>query len=338
MAKENAVIKLKADLKAGKTERLYLFYGEEDYLKDLYTKKILSIVPDDSFSEFNKIIIDGKTADLIEISDALESFPMMSDKKVILIEDSGIFKKATEAQKDFYDKAFKNLADDTILVFSESEVDKRSALFKAASKAGLAVEFKPLSDLELVSFIIREANSSNLKIQKDCAEYMVEICEHGLLNIKNEIAKLAGYCTEEITKTDIDQIVSKSLETKVFDLCDVLMEKNADKALSMIGDLKTTKTSPFQLLYILFGSFDKMLRAKLMLENGMSYDEICSVMGLAPFIAKKYINGAKGFSKDELKNMVTAVAEIDLSIKQGAIAEWDAFQKYITDFFKGDEL
>lgn len=337
MAKENAIIKLKQDLKANKTERLYLFFGDEDYLKDLYVKRIFSLIPDDSFSEFNKITIDAKTADLIEISDALSSFPMMSDKKVVLIEDSGVFKKATEAEKDFYDNIFKNLADDTILIFKESEVDKRSSLYKAASKAGLSIEFNRLNELELVSFIIREANSRGLKMPKDCAEYMVEICEHGLLHLKNEIDKLSGFCQGEITKSDIERIVSKSLETKVFDLCDVLMEKNADKALLMLMDFKTAKVSPFQLLYILFGMFDKMLRAKLMSDSGMTYDEIISTMGLAPFIAKKYINSAKKFKKDELIYMVTKTAETDLLIKQGAILEWPAFEKYVTDFFKGDE-
>lgn len=334
MAKENPLIKLKKDLKENTLERLYVFFGEEVYLKELYIKKLLATVPDDGFEEFNKIIIDGRESDMFKVSEALESFPMMSDKKIVLIENSGIFKSPNQDEKDFYGKVFSSLADDTVLIFSETEIDKRSSLFKSASKAGSVIEFELLSHTDLVAFVQREVMGLGSKIQKDVAEYLVDISDSGLSGLKNEILKLVSNCSDEITKTDIDRLASKSLQIQVFELCDLLMEKKTDKVLQMIEDLKTVKESPFKLLYILFGTFDKMLKAKLMTNEGILYQEITSSLGVPPFIAKKYINGAKGFSEDELIFMTKSVAETDLAIKQGKVDEWTAFENYINSFLK----
>ena len=77
-----------------------------------------------------------------------------------------------------------------------------------------------------------------------------------------------------------------------------------------------------------------MLKAKLMEREGMLYQEIAGELGVPPFIAKKYINGAKGFSEEELILMVKRVAEFDLAIKQGKTDEWTAFENYINDFLR----
>lgn len=332
MAKENPLIKLRKDLKENTFEKLYVFFGKETYLKELYIKKLLAIIPDDGFEEFNKIIIDAKEASLEDVAEALESFPMMSDKKIVLVENSGVFKSANAEEKDFYQKVFSDLSDDTILVFSETEIDKRGTLYKSASKAGAVIEFETLSHTDLVAFVQREVINCGGKIQKDVAEYMVNICDPDLSGLKNEILKLCGNCREEIGKTDIDRLVSKSLQIRVFDLCDLMMAKKTDEVLLMIADLKTTEKSIFNLLYLLFAAFDKMLKVKLSEGEGMTYSEIVSDLGVAPFIAKKYINGAKSFSKEELIFMVSRVAETDLLIKQGRMDEWSAFEDYINSF------
>ncbi len=337
MVKENPLIKLKKDLKENNLNRLYLFFGDEVYLKELYTKKILATIPDDGFEEFNKIIIDGKESDMFAVGEALESFPMMSDKKIVLIENSGIFKSPNQETKDFYSKVFGNLAEDTVLIFSETEVDKRSSLFKSAQKNGCVIEFELLSEADLIAFVQREVMASGKKIQKDVAEYLVNIGEGSLSSLKNEILKLTNACEGEITKTDVDRLASKSFQIRVFELCDLLMARKNDEALQMMEDLKTVKESPFKLIYILFGAFDKMLKAQLMQKEGMAYQDIIKELGVPPFIAKKYINGAKGFSEDELILMVKKVAEIDLLIKQGRTDDWSAFENYVTEFLYGKE-
>ena len=86
---------------------------------------------------------------------------MMTDKKLIHIKDSGIFQlksgkdeASTEEKKEFWTEKFKRISDDTVVIFDETAVDKRSALYKAAAKVGTVVEFTYLSEADLVTWVV----------------------------------------------------------------------------------------------------------------------------------------------------------------------------------------
>ena len=83
----DTLIKLKKTLKDGKTEPLYLFFGEESYLKELYEEKIKELVPDGGFPDFNRFKFEGPDNELNDYDDAWESFPMMAEKKCVLLAD-----------------------------------------------------------------------------------------------------------------------------------------------------------------------------------------------------------------------------------------------------------
>ncbi len=329
MAKEDSFLTLKQQIKSGDTGNLYLFFGEEVFVKDMYLEKMKSFVPDGGFADFNYIFLDAKDAVSDRVDDALDSFPMMSDKKLVVIKNSGLFKKANEEVKDFWLKRLADIPDYVLLIFDEQEVDKRNALYKAVIKHGLAVEFSYMKDYEVSAWVVRESQKGGKKISKDAADYLVAMCDPGIANVKNELSKLLDYCDDEIYKSDIDKVVSKPLSIVVFDITDGLMQGNGDKVMSIIMQMKENKESAFNVLYLLFSAFDKMLYSKLLLDEGMSYDVVASRLKVAPFIAKKYIDGAKNFSAEFLEDRICNASECDLNIKLGKVDEWTALIQYI---------
>lgn len=334
--KNDDLIKLKKQIKDNALLPLYVFCGEEDFLREMYVQKVIDCVPDGGFPEFNHITLNGADVPFSEYDDAWESFPMMTDRKLIHIKDSGIFstKRAAggpgaEEKKEFWLEKLGRVADDTVVVFDESSVDKRSALYKAAVKAGMVVEFNYLSDADLVTWVIRQSLKAKKKISKENAYYLTTLCDPGLGNINNELNKLLDFCGEEIYKTDIDRVVSKSTQVIVFELTDAIMAGNAQKAMATLVDLRNVKENAFTILYLLFSSFEKMLHAKLM--SGSPQGEIAAKLGVSPYIARKYIDGASGFSGEALVWMTRRVAEIDLAIKEGRTADWPALEQYVME-------
>ena len=274
MAKENSFLTLKQQIKAGNIGNLYLFFGEETFVKDMYLEKLKSFVPDGGFGDFNYIFLDGKDAESEKVDDALNSFPMMAEKKLIVVKNSGIFKKATEEVKEFWQERLSDIPDYVMLIFDEQEADKRSALYKAVTKNGLCVEFSYMKDYEVAGWVAREVQKAGKKISKDAADYLVAMCDPGISNVKNELMKLIDFSGEEIYKTDIDKAVSKPLSVAVFDITDALMEKNGDKVVSTVLKMRDNNESAFTILYLLHSAFDKMLYAKFLLDEGFSYDMI----------------------------------------------------------------
>ncbi len=328
-AKEDNFLKLKQQIKSNNIGNLYLFFGEETYIKGFYLEHMKKFVPDENFADFNHIVLDGKDASPDKVDDAVSSFPMMAEKKLVVIKNSGIFKSSTDDIKEFWQAQFANLPDYILMIFDEQDVDKRSVIYKSLVKHGMAVEFNYMKDYEAAAWAAREAQKSGKKLSKDSAEHLVAMCDPGIANLKNELDKLINYCDSEIYVSDIDKVVSKPLSIVVFEITDALIAGDTDKAMSTILRMKENRESAFNILYLLSNAFDNMLHCKLLLAEGATYDVISSRLGLAPFIARKYIDGAKSFSEDFLIRRVCKTAECDLSIKQGEIDEWSALFQYV---------
>lgn len=331
MSKESGMTDLKNQIKTGNINGVYLLYGQEIFVKDSYLKKMTELIDDGGMPDFNKIIIDAQKADLSEIDDAIESFPMLCEKKLILLKDSKIFKSPKEEVKDYWSKRLNSIPDYVVLVFDEKEVDKRSALLKKITKCGLVCEFGIMSQNDTVTWVERQVLNNGKKIDKNVAQYFVSVCDEGLSNVKNELDKLLSYCDKQIGKSDVDKIVSKAVGVKVFELTNCIMAKNADGAMKILSDLKTVKEPAFKLLYLLSGTFDKMLKSSLLLAEGNSYSDIATKIKVAPFIAQKYANSARGFGENYLTERIITAANIELQIKNGQIGDWEALELYVID-------
>ncbi len=336
-----ALIKLKKQIKDGKLSPLYLFYGDEEYLRETYVKRVADMVPDGGFPEFNHIKLEGADIPLSEYDDAWESFPMMTDKKLIHIKNSGIFKPprrkraedaaSPEEKKEFWTEKLKRISDDTVVIFDEAAVDKRGVLYKAASKAGQAVEFNYMSDADLVTWVVKQCLNRKVKMSKENAYYLITLCDPGLNNLRNELDKLFEYCDGEILRSDIERVVSKSVQVVAFELTDAVMSGDAAKAMSVLGGVKTTDYSSgaFGMLYLMLSNFENLLRVKLMGDAPQS--EIIAALKKGAFIGGKYIELAARYSAASIRWMMRRVAEIDLAVKEGRVGEWDALEQYVME-------
>ena len=113
------------DIKNGQFSNIYLLYGEEAYLRRQYRdnlKKAL-VAEDDTL---NCTSYSGKDINVNEIVDIAGTMPFFAERRVIIIENSGWLKSGEDRMVDL----IKNLPDTTYIVFVESEVDKRSKLYK----------------------------------------------------------------------------------------------------------------------------------------------------------------------------------------------------------------
>ena len=86
---------LQEDLKTGNFKHCYLLYGEEPYLVQQYKtrlKNALSVEGD----TMNTSVFSGKDIRPEALIDLAETLPFFAERRVILVENSGFFKKSTE--------------------------------------------------------------------------------------------------------------------------------------------------------------------------------------------------------------------------------------------------
>lgn len=322
---------LQKQLKSGEFANIYLFYGEEEFLKEYYFSQLKSRMIEDSFKDFNFSVFSGKHIDLQQVWDAIESLPVMAQRKMIVIKDSGIFKSPKAEEKEFWEKSLPDIPDYACVVIYEADVDKRSKVYKLINKHGVVVEFAYQKTVDLVNWVERVVNSYHKKIDKHTIYYLLEHCNQGMVSVKNEIEKLVHYCEDKtnIEKEDIDSICTKSTESRVFHMIDALMTNESQKAMELLEDMKVLKEPVIKILTLIARQFSGILKTKLLLNEGLSTGEITSRLGISPFITKKYMTHARNFSVSYLHDVLEECLKVDTDIKSSKVHDWTALQLFV---------
>ncbi len=313
---------LDRDLKNRSFKNVYLFYGEESYLKKQYRQSFYNAVVSDASAAFNYTFFEGSSAEPSSIIDACETLPFMNDKRLVEAKDTGLFIQGRKDASESMSKYISNIAESSILIFTEEKIDKRSRLYKEVSKKGCCVEFKRMEENELISFIQSLFENENTKIDTRCALYLLRSVGSDMSSLKKESDKLIAYKNgEDITKEDIDLICTKSLETEIFDLVGAIGSKKADKAIEIYNNLLLLKQSPLMILSMSARQFRLIIQCKYLYSKGLSPDQIGSQIGIRGFMAKNYIRQSANFTNKALLSALKDCLECDVGIKTGKISD-----------------
>lgn len=322
---------LEKELKTGKLHSIYLLYGEEEYLLQTCVKKIKRIFGD-IVNGINFIQIDDKNVDRL-ISD-IETPAFGYPKKLIIVKDSGLFKKESKSKQDktnknstLQEKIAKYLTEnkDTIneslvLVFIEKEIVKNE-LQKSIEQLGIICNFEKLKPIQISKRIKAICSAYKVKIDDKTLEYFIETCGTNMMTLINEIRKLIEYVGENgtITQEYIDLLSIKELDSVIFDLTDNIGQKKVYESLTILNELLYNKEPIQKILITLYNHFKKLYLTKIAEEYG---EDIKGVLNLKPnqvFLITKYKRQSAYFKKDELKTILQRLIDLDYKSKRGLI-------------------
>ncbi|MCR4435847.1 MAG: DNA polymerase III subunit delta [Clostridiales bacterium] len=318
---------LKKDIKSNKIKSLYLFYGQEEYLKKYYVDAIERVLLKDELKALNRITFEGK-ADVKGIMDACETVPVFSERKVVIVKNSGLFKPKKKTDEDgskFQSNDFsgyiKAIPEHACLIFVEEEIDKRLKLVETIKTYGLMVEFGLQKPAELVKWVVKVFRSYGKYIDTPVASHLVDICEPGMYEILNEINKVLLYMgnREKVSMDDLEEVCTKSVKSRIFDLTDAIAERNGAKALRMLDEMITLKEPLPKILIMIGRQFCHILEMKLLAEEGMSTAEAASRLGITPYAAGKILKQAGNFAAQDLREAVRESLEMDIAVKTGKL-------------------
>lgn len=307
---------LKEDLKNQTFHPVYLLYGEEDYLKRMYRDRLKKAVLGDG-DEMNYSYFEGKDIDFPTLREAANTLPFFSDHRIIVVENSRMFKNASE-MADYLPQ----MPDTTVVVFVEKEVDKRNKLYKYVNKNGVAVEMTTMTERELKAWVAVILKQNGRKMLESTASYFLEQVENSMTNVKNELDKLISYTEgrEEIARDDIDAVCSVQVTGRIFQMMDAVASGNQGETLRLYHDLLTLRESPMSMLYLLTRHFNVLLQVKAM-SGRYDKSEMAKRAGVPPFAVGKYQSQCHRFSGEKLQRMLDACIETEYQFKRGSIGD-----------------
>ena len=314
---------LKKDLNNNSLKNLYLFTGPEVFLSEFYTNDIRKKLVGDSADDFNYMSFVRVVPDIMAADSFINSYPFMSDKKLLVIKDSGILKKAFDEDKKYWQKTLECVPDYCIIIFCENEIDKRNVIYKAIASNGSTVEFKYQSGQTLIAWIQKFVASNGKQIGSSEAEYLIQSCNPGMINLKREMEKLISCKSEnpKITRADIDRLVTKSLESQAFELAGDIICQNKAAAYKKLEALKALKMDISGILPALFYKFSVYRKIKLLSET-MSSREIASMLKQNEHYLKKDMATLSKVSIERIDKLIYACKDTDYKVKNGLSNLW----------------
>lgn len=317
------------DIKMGQLKNVYLLYGTEDYLKRQYRDKLKHalVEPDDTM---NFSAYEGKDINPKELIDLSETLPFFKEKRMILVENSGFFKNSCDDLTEYMSQ----VPESTCFVFVEEEVDKRSKLFKAASRAGSAVEFETPKEDMLIRWILGRIQREGKKITQSVMQLFLSKTGSDMENIDKELEKLICYTLDktEISAADVEAICTGQTENKIFEMIDAISARNQKKALDLYYDLLALKEAPMRILFLIARQFQNLLLIKSMSAKGYPAVSIAKTAGMPSFAVQKNLRQAGAFKINQLKEAIEDCGQAEEDVKTGRMADQLAVELLIVKY------
>lgn len=313
---------LKRSLKNGE-RNIYILFGDDGYLKKMYKDKISRQIsdPDDIFN-FQKF---GPESDLQEVYDSVLQFPMMSDKKCVILNDYD-FEQCDKADFEKLCTVISENPDSCVLIlwFDSMEIDhKKSSKFKklvsaAEKNNGIAALLNHRTQGELVKMLTDGAQKRGCRFESSAARYLVETTGQDINTLVNELEKLCAFAKGgDINKDMVDSVAVKTVEASIYNLSKQIIDCNMVNAMKTLDDLFFMRIEPIYVLSVISSCYVDMYRVFVGKSKGMTIPQIAEKFGYKnnQFVLDKAQTNIKKFDFNRFSLSFDALCKADKSLK-----------------------
>lgn len=313
---------INADIRAKELKPFYFFYGNEDYFITSLKNSIIN-----AFEDSTKLNVKSYNKDNFNVRDVIKyvlNEPFMNDKKLIIFDNLDYFKvskKDREKEINELLDAFNKTKDINIVLFYKTEFDDKYAkaykdniIADFFKENGVLLELKKLDEDTLWKYVQNRFKKRNVEIDRVNIAYFIRICGNDLLNLFNEADKLVAYLGDraKVEKSDIDAIVTRSLDDKIYTLIDLYNTNRIEESLKYYGDL-ITEGEKNEVIFASFSyNYTNLIICKDYMDRGKGLKEISEMMNMETWRVKKLMDANKFVSMDTLKSKVNRITKLSI--------------------------
>lgn len=309
---------IKRQIKEQEFHKVYLLTGDESYLI-LQAKELLVHALVAEGDEMNYTVFEENKIDFHSLGELAVTYPLFAAKRVLVLDRTGIMKTG----KDTLIEIFQTLPETTCMIICESEVDKRSKVYKWIKKNGYVGEFlkKDQTEKVLVRWVAALLAKEKKRIRESDVRLFLEWVGDDMFQIKNETDKLISYVGErpEICREDIEAITSGEVQNKIFELVAAIAAGDKCRALSYYDDLLLLKEPSMRILFLIVRQYRILLLIANMRGQYKTDKDIAQAAGIPVFAIRKNEVQLKGYTLKTLEHCIASCVQIEEEIKTGHI-------------------
>lgn len=294
---------------------VYLIYGEQELLLDQALAQLKSKVGKIADLDFNSDTFDGESASADDIVAACNTLPFASERRLVIV------KNVDQLSKDGLDRLLayiNNPAETTILALVAKKIAKNTKLYKAVDKLGglLAREAPGKAEWPKATRDMFARRGRELPV--DAAELLVTLTGRNLRALSAGMEKVIAYAGERtaLTREDIEAVVVRTAEMKVFDVPNALAERDCAATLRLLDRWLSSGETVYGVWALCLRTIRDLIAARAMIERGEgSAAQLGVALGRPEWMVRDLIRQAKAFGPGHLVDVLGAAADVEAQMK-----------------------
>tara|TARA_R110001632_G_scaffold105434_1_gene214803 strand:- start:10234 stop:11292 length:1059 start_codon:yes stop_codon:yes gene_type:complete len=306
---------------------IYYLFGEEEFYLDQLLDKFSNVIQPHE-KDFNFDLLYGQDVSPAKALGAARSFPMMAEKRVLIIKNFLQIGKGAGSEGSIQDfiPYIENPNPTCLLVlFDTGKPAGNTNLGKALSKnknVGYH-QFEALPDYLIPDWVISWTKSHHKKtIEPAAAQLLAQFVGNNLQLLSTEIDKVCTFLdtSENVSEAAVKKIIGSYREYTAIELKEALMKRNLEQALYISEQmLQHTKTDTGEIIRLVgfFNSvFTNIWQILRLAEKGQAKNQIQSELGIASaWYFNKLWDDASNFRYSDMPRVFEALLDADRSIK-----------------------
>lgn len=312
---------------------LYFFYGSEQFLAEHKIKVIKAQLVGGDLEDLNFVRLEGKKVSAADIEREVMTVPAMAEKRLVVVQNSGIFDNAKSKDFKAVCEILADLPDYLCLIFTERDFDKKKEknldVFK---KYGNVIKFDPLSPVQLERWLEKLFEDSGKTILSRDLQTMISRSGQSMQSLFNEYQKLVSFLGErtKVTAEDICAVVSKSTETRIFELVENISLGKDKGVFDELEAMRASGENPATVMSLITSSLCDLLLVKQLLLDKLGTGQIAQYFEprKPDFVIRKLVDQSKRFDEKYLIVMTLKGLEYTAQVRSGALDKWIAAEMY----------
>lgn len=305
------------DVKNRTFKPVYLLYGDDAYLMDSCRKQLISALTGDD--TMNLLSVSGRPESIPKLKDFTDTLPFFSEYRVVLLSDTGLFKSSDDQTVEW----LSSLPAYSHVIFSETEVDKRSRTYKAVDRLGHAAELNHPKKEQAENWVLAYLKKRGMNIRRDAYDYICQNLPEDMYAMENELSKLCDYraADKSISLDDVKSLMTVRIENRIFDLTEAVTSRDRKKALALYQDLLALREPPMRILFLMNRALNQICLAKKMTEERVPREKIEAALGVRQFVLNKILNTGRRFPTGIFETLLRTGIDLETRVKRGDISE-----------------
>ena len=309
---------IKSDISKNDIKPLYFLGGEESFFIDSLMKELDQHVLTPAEEAFNKTLLYGGEFQLAQLIQTCRSFPVMANRRLVLVKEAQKIPKADWAKLEAY---WKNPVPSTVLALAckVKNLPVGKAAIKNIQQHGVFFHAKKMYDRDVLAWLTDYLKETGLQFDTKVPGILVTNLGTNVPLIVNELNKILVYLKatkqDSIKEDFVYEMINVDKEFNVFELIGAISTRNKSKSHMIIDRLtQNTKLNPpiliISALYRFFYNVSLVWDYQLRDPNAVK-----NQLGVTYYAAKDYLMAKTKFPRPQVMKNLLHIKEADASIK-----------------------